>query len=387
MSSQQNTRPRSVSNGVDNLQPKKLSVQIGERSKYPIIIGTNLEKEILSVLQKEAQNRRIVIITDNRVKKMFGQKLLATVKKSGRPVEMMHFSHGEQNKNQATVTALQHALLKKRYGRDTLIIAVGGGVVGDVVGYVSATYLRGVPYIQMPTTLLAMVDSSVGGKVGINTPFGKNTVGAFYQPKAVIADLNFLAHQSRKEIINGLMEAVKTFFTSDKEALSLAIELNIDSPLKTRGILQEIVFRSVQIKAGIAERDETESNERKVVNFGHTIGHSLELLSGYRLPHGYAVGYGMLVETKIAELLGLLSADECEFVRSYLKTFGIAAKPLRKFAFPKILAATKGDKKVRGGKPYYILLESIGRVHKKGGQFAHAVPDSVVKKAYRILTR
>src|SRR3989338_6037929 len=178
---------------MDNLQPKKLSVQIGERSKYPIIIGTNLEKEILSVLEKEAQNRRIVIITDNRVKKMFGQNLLSTVKKSGRPVEMMHFPHGEQNKTQATVTALQHALLKKHYGRDTLIIAVGGGVVGDVVGYVAATYLRGGPYIQMPTTLLAMVDRSVGGQVGINKPFGKNTIGAFYLPRAVISDLQYLS--------------------------------------------------------------------------------------------------------------------------------------------------------------------------------------------------
>ena len=372
---------------MNPLPSKKLSVQIGERSKYPIIVGTNLEKEILSVLQKEAQNRRIVIMTDNRVKRMFGQALLATVKKSGRPVEMMHFPHGEQNKTQTTVTALQHALLKKRYGRDTLIIAVGGGVVGDVVGYVSATYLRGVPYIQMPTTILAMVDSSVGGKVGINTPFGKNTIGAFYQPKAVIADLNFLVKQSRKELINGLMEAVKTFFTSDKEALSLAIELNLDSPLKTRNILQEIVFRSVQIKAGIAERDETETNERKVVNFGHTIGHSIELLSGFRLPHGYAVGYGMLVEAKIAELLKILSPEECAFLHSYLKTFGITNKPLLKFQAGQVIKASKSDKKVRAGKPYYVLLESIGRVHKKDGQFAHAVKDSVVKKAFQLVTK
>jgi len=252
---------------------------------------------------------------------------------------------------------------------------------------VAATYLRGVPYIQMPTTLLAMVDSSVGGKVGINTPFGKNTVGAFYQPKAVIADLNFLVKQSRKELINGLMEAVKTFFTSDKEALSLAIELNLDSPLKTRDILQEIVFRSLQIKAGIAERDETEVNERKVVNFGHTIGHSIELLSGYRLPHGYAVGYGMLVEAKTSEMLNILSPEECNFVTNYLKTFGITSAPLRKFQAGQVIKASKNDKKVRGGKPYYILLESIGRVHKKDGQFAHAVKDSVVKKAFLLVTK
>ncbi|MDO8561340.1 MAG: 3-dehydroquinate synthase [bacterium] len=369
-----------------NAQPKRLTVQIGERSKYPVIIGAGLEKEIISALEREGQNRRVVVIADNRVKKMFGQNLLSTIKKTGRPVELIHFPHGERNKNQETVTALQHALLKKHYGRDTLIIALGGGVVGDVAGFVAATYLRGVPYIQMPTTLLAMVDSSVGGKVGIDTPFGKNTIGAFYQPKAVIADINFLSRQSRKEIINGLMEAIKTFFTSDKDALSLAIELNLDSPLKTPSLLQEIIFRSVQIKAGIAERDEREKNERRVVNFGHTIGHSLELLSGYRMPHGYAVGYGMLVETKIAELLNILSSNESTFVQSYLKTFGITATPLKKFAVSKVLNASKSDKKVRGGLPHYVLLESIGRVHKKDGQFAHPVKDSVVKKAFQLLT-
>ncbi|MDO8481479.1 MAG: 3-dehydroquinate synthase [bacterium] len=369
------------------LQPKRLSVQIGEHTKYPIIIGINLEKEILSTLERESQNRRIAIITDSRVKKMFGQNLLSTIKKAGQKAELLTFAHGETNKSQATVTALQHALLKKKYGRDTFIIALGGGVVGDVVGFVAATYLRGVPYIQMPTTLLAMVDSSVGGKVGINTPFGKNTVGAFHQPKAVIADLNFLAHQSRKEIINGLMEAIKIFFTSDKDALSLAIELNLDSPLKTRELFQEVIFRSVQIKAGIAGRDEKESGERSVVNFGHTIGHSLELLSGFRLPHGYAVGYGILVEAKIAELMHILSTDECVFIQSYLKTFGITTAPLRKFSLPKILKATKGDKKVRGGKPRYVLLSSIGSVYKKDGQFAHPVPDPVVKKAFQALTK
>lgn len=369
------------------MSPRKLTVQIGERAKYSVTIGAGLERELVATLEREGQNRRIVVITDSRVRKMFGRDLLSTIKKAGVPVELVSFPHGEQNKNQKTVTALQHTLLKKHYGRDTLIIALGGGVVGDVAGYVAATYLRGVPYIQMPTTLLAMVDSSVGGKVGIDTPFGKNTIGAFHQPRAVIADLNFLVKQSRKEIINGLMEAIKTFLTSDKEALSLAIELNLDSPLKTPQLLQEIVFRSIHIKAGIAGRDEKESNERRVVNFGHTIGHSLELLSGYRLPHGYAVGYGILMEAKIAELLNILSPDECDFIISYLKTFGITSAPLKKFAIPKILSAGKNDKKVRGGLPHYVLLESVGRVYKKDGQFAHPVKDLVVKKAFQEVTK
>ena len=372
---------------MTNSQSKKLDVNIGEHIRYPIIIGTGLEKEILSAIEKEGQNRRLVIITDSRIKKLYGQYLLSMLKKSGGQVELISFPNGERNKTQATVTALQHALLKKRYGRDTLIIAVGGGVAGDIVGYVAATYLRGVPYIQMPTTLLAMVDSSVGGKVGIDTPYGKNTVGAFYQPRAVIADLNFLAKQSRKNIVNGLLEAVKTFITSDKIAVQLALKLNLDAPLKTPDVLQEIVFHSVRIKAAIAGRDEKESNERRVVNFGHTIGHALELLSGYRLPHGYAVGYGMLVEAKIAELLNILSPKDCGYIASYLKSFGITSAPLRKFPVEKVIKASKSDKKVRGGLPYYVLLESVGSVYKKDGQFAHPVKDSVVKKAFQLVTK
>src|SRR3989338_4414527 len=385
MSSQQNTRPRPVSNGVDNLQPKKLTVQIGERSKYPIIVGTNLEKEILSAMEREAQKRRIVIITDNRVKKIFGQNLLATMKKSGRPVEMMHFPHGEQNKTQTTVTALQHALLKKRYGRDTLIIAVGGGVVGDVVGYVAATYLRGVPYIQMPTTLLAMVDSSVGGKVGIDTPFGKNTVGAFYLPHAVISDLQFLSKLPREHVVNGLIEAIKEFLTSDAVGLEVVKKINLDDPLSTKEALMNVVCRSIEIKVGVAMRDEREQNERRILNFGHTIGHAIELLSGYTIRHGYAVAYGILVESKISELLGILSPEDKTFVAEYLSHFDITAEPIKKFQVSDIIAATKGDKKVRGGLVQYVLLEKIGSVYQKDGQFAHPVEDTVVEKTLESL--
>ena len=366
---------------MSNLTSKKLTVKIGERIEYPIIIGAGLEKEILSAISQGGENRRLVIITDNKVRRLYGNHLLSILKKIDGKVELISFPRGEKNKTQATVTDIQNALLKKRYGRDSLIIALGGGVVGDVAGYVAATYLRGVPYIQMPTTLLAMVDSSVGGKVGIDTPYGKNTVGAFYQPRAVIADLNFLAKQSRKEIINGLLEAVKTFITSDKQAIRLAQELDLDSPLKTADVLKEIVFHSVRIKATIAGRDEKEMNERRVVNFGHTIGHAIELLSGYRLPHGYAVGYGMLVEAKISQLLNILPSKDCAEIENYLKYFGITSAPLRKFPVEKVIKATKSDKKVRGGLPYYVLLESIGSVYKKDGQFAHPVK---VKKAFQL---
>ncbi|OGG70481.1 3-dehydroquinate synthase [Candidatus Kaiserbacteria bacterium RIFCSPHIGHO2_12_FULL_53_13] len=349
--------------------------------KYPLVIGSGLQKELLAVVRREGRERRLAIITDNHVGKIWGQDLLKSLRRSGLPVELIHFPQGEGHKNQKTVTALQHELLKRRFGRDTLIIALGGGVVGDVAGFVAATYLRGVPYVNVPTTLLAMVDSSIGGKVGIDTPYGKNTVGAFWQPRAVVMDLRYLRGMPRRAIVNGLMEAVKTSLTSDGKGFPLALKLDLDQPLRTAGVLLRIIHSSARIKTGVTERDVREENERRLLNFGHTIGHALELLSGYRLPHGYAVGYGMLVESKISELLGVLSPLEFREVRNTLAKFGISTAALRRYPVNKILEATKRDKKTRAGVSHYVLLQSIGSVYKKAGQFAHPVPDAVVRKA------
>ena len=369
---------------MKKLTSKRLDVRVGNAS-YPIIVGVDLEKELLSVVQKESCSR-IAVITDTTVRRLWGAQLVHTLKRANKPVALFSFPSGERNKNQKTVTSLQHQLLKKRFGRDSLIVAVGGGVTGDMAGFVAATYLRGVPYVQVPTTLLAMVDSSIGGKVGIDTHYGKNTVGAFWQPRAVIADLRFLKELPRTQLISGLLEAVKTFFTSDARALVTAQKLDLDNPLQTAKILQAIVFRSISIKAAIVERDERERNERKVVNFGHTIGHAIELLSGFKMPHGYAVGYGMLVEAKVSELLRILPSGQFELIGSYLKRLGVTTKALVRFSAARVLRVAKADKKTRGGKIHYILLARVGSVYKKAGQYAHPVKDRVVKKALRILT-
>ena len=347
---------------------------------YPIVIGTNLESELLGAIAKCSASK-IVIITDTGVKRHWGKHILSILKKTGRPVEMFAFPAGEKNKNQKTVTNLQHALLKKRYGRDTLILAMGGGVVGDLAGFVAATYLRGIPFIQIPTTVLAMVDSSIGGKVGIDTPFGKNTVGAFYQPKAVIADMQFIGTQKADHVVNGLLEAIKTFLTSDKESLELIEKLDPKNPANDVATLEKIVIRSVQIKAGIVERDETEQNERMIVNFGHTIGHAIELLSKFKLPHGFCVGYGILAEAKISELKGILPGVDRLYIEGLLRRFGVTSKPLYKFPVKKILETTRMDKKSRGGIPQYVLLKEIGSVYIDGGRYAHPVPDDLVEEA------
>lgn len=364
------------------MKSKTLTVRTKDAS-YPILIGRDLRSAIVRMVRSEG--KQVAVISDTTVARIFGRDFLSLLRKGGVKSELFTFGAGEKNKNQHTVTALQNKMLKKKFGRDSLVVALGGGVVGDVAGFVAATYMRGIPYIQVPTTLLAMVDSSIGGKVGINTPFGKNTVGAFWQPRAVIMDLDTLAHLPRKEFVNGLFEAIKTFFTSDARMLTRIGQLNLDSPLKTANALESVIHRSVSIKAGIVGRDERESGERLVVNFGHTVGHAIELLSKFKIPHGYAVGYGMLVESKICELLGTISSKEFSMIRAHLKRLGITAKPLSKFPISRVLNVAKTDKKSKGGKPHYVLLSGIGSVHKKNGVYAHPVKDAIVKKAFEHL--
>ncbi|MBI5457093.1 3-dehydroquinate synthase [Candidatus Kaiserbacteria bacterium] len=354
-----------------------------KHTSYPIIVGEKLERELAAAVKKEGA-RRVAVIADNTVVRILGTRIMGALKKAGIRAELFPFPAGERNKTQEMVTKLQHQMLKKKFGRDSLIIALGGGVTGDLAGFVAATYMRGIPYIQAPTTLLAMVDSSIGGKVGINTPFGKNTVGAFWQPRAVIADIAFLQYLSRKEFVNGLFEAIKTFLTSDALALNRVRGLDIASPFKTKKLLQEIIHRSISIKAGITERDERESGERLVVNFGHTIGHAIELLSRFKISHGYSVGYGMLVESKISELLGFISHSEYESIRNALAELGIQGKKLSQFSIASILETAKTDKKSKGGVPHYVLLSGIGSVHKKGGMYAHPVSAGIVTKAFNL---
>lgn len=363
--------------------PRRVQVRLREAS-YPIIIGFHLEQELVRAVEREGK-RRIAIIADSTTRELFGKRIAGLLKKAGRDVVLVSFPAGEKHKTEKTISSLHHALLKKRFGRDSLILALGGGVVGDVAGYVAATFLRGVPYIQVPTTLLAIIDSSVGGKVGVDTPHGKNLIGAFHQPRAVIADLAWVSSLKKRQVVNGLIEALKKFTTSEKRSLALIAKLDLAQPLRTPRVLQDIAYRSVYLKARVVMRDEEEKNERRILNFGHTIGHALEFVSNYKLPHGYAVGYGMLVEARIAEELGLLKARDRKTLEANLARLGITADDLKKYSISKVLRAARGDKKARGKIPHYVLLTSIGSIYKKGGEYAHPVQERIVRKAYERL--
>lgn len=326
---------------------------------------------------------RIVIITDNQVKKYYGLQLKKRLIKAKHSVLLLSFPAGEKYKTYQTKQNIIHAMQREHCDRDTLILALGGGVVGDLAGFIAATYLRGVRYIQMPTTLLAMVDSSVGGKTGINTIYGKNLIGVIYQPQCIVTDVTLLKTLPKKQMMNGLFEAIKMFLTYDEQSLHYTMT-HLEEILRGDIIcLQEIVARAVQIKKAVVERDLHETAERSVLNFGHTIGHALEKISNYKLLHGYAVAYGILIESTISHLLGILSNETLVMLKQLMARLGIHGKYLQRYELTQLIQTTKNDKKSRLQKVHYVLLQTIGCVQVINDQYVHPVADKIVRQAVK----
>lgn len=351
---------------------------------YPIIIQAELLQRPDAWLPKQTEFTDIVIITDHIVKKLYGEVLAQNLKQSGRQVLLLSFRAGEGAKIQRTKQILEERMLRHGCTRNTLCLALGGGVAGDLAGFIAATYMRGIRLIQIPTSLLAMVDSSVGGKTAIDTAFGKNLIGTFWQPSAVIADIRCLKSLPKKHLINGLVEAIKMALTSDKKGFQLIQrqwQRCISNDEKT---LQNVIQRAVKIKSAIVAQDEKEQNgPRLILNFGHTIGHALEKITGYQILHGYAVAYGILVEAKIAELLTLLPPADYAVIAAMFANLGIRAKDLKKYSIEKIIHATRNDKKNQFGRINYILLKNIGQVYIDQQKYAHPVTDEMVRNAFQ----
>ena len=367
---------------------KQLLIQLSSEParQYPIFIGGEMLSQLETLLSASFPKQQLVIITDHHVRKIYGEALEQALFERGHRVLLLSFRAGERSKSAKTKAQLEEQMLQHRCGRDTLVLALGGGVVGDVAGFVAATYLRGVAYLQLPTTLLAMLDSSVGGKTGINTSHGKNLIGAYWQPSAVIADFSCLKTLPKKQFISGLIEAIKMFLTSEARHF-YEVEENLDTLLAGKPqLLEQVMSAAVSIKMGVVERDEKESGERMILNFGHTIGHALEHVSHYKMMHGYAVALGILVEMKISELLGILSPEDYRSVRNFLERLKITPSLLKGINVSEVLAATKNDKKVRGGVARYVLLRRLGEVDKTGGAMAHPVNDEVVIEAFKKVT-
>lgn len=329
---------------------------------YNILISSkiNLAKEI----KKINLNNNYAIITDDNIYKIYKDKIGKEFSSEGINFQFFIIIHGEKSKSLKILQKISERMLKYGFDRKSAIIALGGGVVGDLAGYIAGTYMRGIPFIQVPTSLLAQVDSSIGGKVAVDIKYGKNSSGLFYQPKKVIIDIDFLSTLPAEEFYNGMGEVIKHGIIYDDEYFNF-IEKNISNiKEKKQEVLIELVSGSCLIKTDVVQKDEKENGLRRILNFGHTIGHGLEVLKKYKLKHGFAVLLGILKESEIANRLGEISDSDLERIKNVVNAFNKENINYNKEGLIKII---KNDKKnVKTNKLELIiplvLPQKIGKV-------------------------
>jgi len=354
-----------------------LTVELADRS-YPINIGAGLLRQ-QSLLQAAVPARDILLVSNTTVAPLYANAVRQGL--SDRRIVEVILPDGEQHKTLANAGRVFDVLIANRFGRDALVLALGGGVVGDLAGFVAACYQRGIDYVQAPTTLLAQVDSSVGGKTAVNHPGGKNLIGAFHQPREVFADTDVLATLPERELSCGLAEIIKYGLLADG-AFFAWLEANMDA-LRRRDpqALVHAIHRSCQIKAQIVGRDEREQGERALLNLGHTFGHAIEAATGYvEWLHGEAVGIGLLLAASMSQRLGALASAEVARVATLLERAGLRT------AAPQIGAATAAefmriDKKVQGGRVRLVLLARVGEAYITG-DYADVVLRSTLREYF-----
>jgi 3-dehydroquinate synthase len=342
---------------------KTLNVRLQERSYQIKIAAQSLgEAGPLARLALGAGARNAIVVSNPTVDALYGKSLGDSFKRAGFRVQSFLMGDGERFKNLRTAEALYKFLIEQKVERSDAIVALGGGVIGDVAGFIAATYLRGIRFVQIPTTLLAQIDSSVGGKTGVNHALGKNLIGAFHQPSLVVIDPVTLGSLPPREMRAGLQEALKYGVIKDRR-LFYRIAREIERLKQCDADeLTHLITRSCEIKARVVEKDEREGGLRRILNFGHTVGHALEAVTNYRrFHHGEAVGQGMRAASRIAERAGLLAASERQAVEDAVLSVG-DLPPANNLALRDIMDAIQRDKKAEAGRIAFVLPVEIGRV-------------------------
>ncbi len=351
------------------------TIHLDLNNPYEILIEDNLlESNRVSEFCKKISHR-VVLIADENVPKGYREKLLADFKLRDIKAELLLFKANEKNKSRKIKEKLEDQMIKMGCGRDTCIIALGGGITTDLAGFIAATYYRGIPAVYVPTTLLSMVDASIGGKTGVNTSFGKNLIGAFYQPRAVFIDTSVLNSLPSSEFKNGLVEMIKHAIIADE---------NYFSNLNGKFNLEEAIAKSCEIKKSIVEQDEKDMGIRQLLNFGHTIGHALESASNYSLRHGEAVALGIIAESYISLKLGLLSQSAYDKIRAIFETHDITVK-LKKLDKKTVKNALLMDKKNVEQTPRFVLIKDIGVPHRSTTGYTSGVPEDIINEGLDIL--
>jgi 3-dehydroquinate synthase len=336
---------------------QRLDVRLGKRS-YPILVGPGLLGS-QAILAEHAAAGKLLVVTDDVVGPLWLPRLEQGL--AGRPFETCVLAGGESQKTLGNVAVIIDALVAARLNRDGAVLALGGGVIGDIAGFAAASYQRGIAIVQLPTTLLAQVDSSVGGKTGVNHPGGKNLIGAFHQPSAVITDTDTLSTLPDRQLRAGLAEVVKAALVADAAFFDW-LEANLQRLLaKEPAALAEAICRACAIKAAIVAEDERELGRRALLNLGHTFGHAIEAGAGYgAVLHGEAVAAGLVLAAELSARLGRLPGAQARRLRELLTAAGLPVDPPRLGA-ARMLELMSMDKKVKGGAIRLVLLDAIGR--------------------------
>lgn len=356
---------------------KKIRVNLDKKvaSTYEICIGYDVLDRIGLLIAKNMPALHYIIITDLNISAIYGQLLLDRLRIMSLPVDIIDFPAGEGAKNMGTATVIVEKLIELGADRKSALIALGGGVVGDVTGFIASTFMRSIPYIQIPTTLVAQVDSSIGGKTAIDLPEGKNLLGTFYQPKGVFIDVKFLDTLSEQEMCSGLAEVIKYGVIDDVAAFNF-LERNIKAiKEKDQDVLEEMIENACRIKKAIVEIDEKELGIRRVLNFGHTIGHAIEAESNYTISHGAAVSLGMAAAARISEIMHDFPHRDRERIEHLLESAGLSCRIPQGITTDGIMAKLRMDKKKEGEVIHFVLLKKMGMPFINGG-----VPESILRE-------
>jgi 3-dehydroquinate synthase len=339
-----------------------LTVNLGDRS-YPIYIGGAILSRVGEFLRRAGFHGKVAVVSNPTVAQFYLEPVHKSLAQSGFEVISALVADGEEYKNLESLAAIYDRLVRARIERKSCVLALGGGVVGDLAGFAAATYLRGVPYVQVPTTLLAQVDSSVGGKTAVNHRDGKNLIGAFYQPRLVLIDVEVLRSLSRRELVAGLAEVIKYGIIEDADLFGL-LENEIDRLIGLDlELLIRVIARSCAIKARVVEQDERDDDYRAVLNFGHTVGHALERATGYgEILHGEAVGIGMVKAAAISLRHGFCDHPSLERIRRLIAKAGLPVELPKIVAKQSLIQGMEVDKKSADGKIKFVMCAGIGKI-------------------------
>jgi 3-dehydroquinate synthase len=358
---------------------ERIDLFLAEKRKFcEIFIGFGALGFLLEDMKQRPLGNRLGILTDTQVETVLGYRLQNPLAKAGIRTDVITIRPGERSKRWGTVHRIFEQLMERGFDRKSALIALGGGVVGDVTGFVASLYMRSIPYVQVPTTLLAQVDSSLGGKNGIDLRRGKNLLGTFYQPQRVYIDPSVLGSLPPREFQNGLAEGIKSAIVGDRELFQVLEACHDTISDREPDAIEDMVCRCCRIKTGVVMADERDTGVRRILNFGHTVGHAIEAYTNYRVAHGMAVSMGMAAEAVLSTRMGVLATEDTQRILTLLQTYGLPTRIPKGHDADTLIRLMGSDKKAENGRIAMVLPTTIG-----DAMVSQGVPVDLIRQALK----